>query len=163
MRGPRAHRCIRRRDSAGRSPNGPGRREHAAERGGRDGAARSQSRHVADLLGRRHARNESNEQRAVRELRSELARPRAIDALFDDGTNGDPTAGDLTFTVQATIPSGTKPSTRLGDCGRLRRRKPLRLDVVLGERGPGRHGRGAERDRHRSSVRRHRTLRRMPT
>ena len=37
--------------------------------------------------------------------------------LFDDGTNGDPTAGDLTFTVQATIPSGTKPGTRLGDCG----------------------------------------------
>jgi hypothetical protein len=37
--------------------------------------------------------------------------------LFDDGTHGDPTAGDLTFTVQATIPSGTIPSTRNGDCG----------------------------------------------
>jgi len=37
--------------------------------------------------------------------------------LFDDGTNGDPTAGDLTFTVQATIPSGAIPGTRHGDCG----------------------------------------------
>ena len=36
--------------------------------------------------------------------------------LYDDGTNGDPTAGDLTFTVQATIPSGTMPSTRNGTC-----------------------------------------------
>ncbi len=37
--------------------------------------------------------------------------------LFDDGTHGDPTADDLTFTVQATIPSGAVPGTRLGDCG----------------------------------------------
>jgi Bacterial Ig-like domain len=36
--------------------------------------------------------------------------------LYDDGTNGDPTAGDLTFTVQADIPSGTMPSTRNGTC-----------------------------------------------
>ena len=37
--------------------------------------------------------------------------------LFDDGTHGDPTAGDLTFTIQATIPSGAIPGTRHGDCG----------------------------------------------
>jgi hypothetical protein len=36
--------------------------------------------------------------------------------LFDDGTHGDTTAGDLTFTVQATIPLGTVPGTRIGAC-----------------------------------------------
>jgi hypothetical protein len=37
--------------------------------------------------------------------------------LYDDGTHGDPTADDLTFTVQATIPSGAIQGTRNGDCG----------------------------------------------
>ncbi len=37
--------------------------------------------------------------------------------LYDDGTHGDPTADDLTFTVQATIPSTAIPGTRNGDCG----------------------------------------------
>src|SRR2546427_430497 len=65
---------------AGGSPNGLGRREHASERGGDNGAARSQSRHAADHLGRRDAWRESDEHRALRELRSELARPGAVGA-----------------------------------------------------------------------------------
>ncbi|HEY3017514.1 MAG TPA: Ig-like domain-containing protein [Gaiellaceae bacterium] len=36
--------------------------------------------------------------------------------LFDDGTNGDANAGDLTFTSQFTIPSATGPGTRIGSC-----------------------------------------------
>jgi predicted extracellular nuclease len=37
--------------------------------------------------------------------------------LFDDGTHGDATAGDLTFTLQFTIPSSTTPGPRVGSCG----------------------------------------------
>jgi uncharacterized protein len=37
-------------------------------------------------------------------------------ALFDDGTNGDPTAGDLTFGRQFTIPADAAPGERLGTC-----------------------------------------------
>src|SRR6266571_3627173 len=36
--------------------------------------------------------------------------------LFDDGTNGDVTAGDLIFTKQLTIPPETIPGTRIGSC-----------------------------------------------
>jgi uncharacterized protein len=37
--------------------------------------------------------------------------------LFDDGTHGDVTAGDFTFTLAFTIPSATTPGTRVGSCG----------------------------------------------
>jgi hypothetical protein len=37
--------------------------------------------------------------------------------LFDDGTNGDATAGDLTFTLTFSIPSDTTPGTKVGSCG----------------------------------------------
>jgi uncharacterized protein len=36
--------------------------------------------------------------------------------LFDDGTNGDATAGDNTFSLRVTIPSATSPGERVGDC-----------------------------------------------
>jgi uncharacterized protein len=37
--------------------------------------------------------------------------------LFDDGTNGDATAGDNTFSRQFTVPSATLPNTYVGSCG----------------------------------------------
>ena len=37
-------------------------------------------------------------------------------ALFDDGTHGDATAGDLTFTRQEGIPAGTATGPKVGDC-----------------------------------------------
>src|SRR5438309_42425 len=36
--------------------------------------------------------------------------------LYDDGTNGDVTAGDLIFTKQVTIPPETIPGMRIGSC-----------------------------------------------
>ena len=36
--------------------------------------------------------------------------------LFDDGTNGDATAGDLTFSRHVTIPADAAPGERLGTC-----------------------------------------------
>ncbi len=36
--------------------------------------------------------------------------------LFDDGTNGDATAGDNTFTRQLTVPDGTEPGTKTSSC-----------------------------------------------
>jgi uncharacterized protein len=37
--------------------------------------------------------------------------------LFDDGTNGDPTAGDNIFSRQFTVPAATAPNTYVGSCG----------------------------------------------
>ena len=37
-------------------------------------------------------------------------------ALFDDGTNGDATAGDLIFTRQVGIPAATPTGPKVGDC-----------------------------------------------
>ena len=37
-------------------------------------------------------------------------------SLFDDGTNGDSTAGDLVFTLQFMIPLATAQGSKVGDC-----------------------------------------------
>ncbi|MFL5982848.1 MAG: ExeM/NucH family extracellular endonuclease [Gaiellaceae bacterium] len=41
----------------------------------------------------------------------------ASSPLFDDGTNGDVTAGDNNFTRQLTVPAATAPGTKTGSCG----------------------------------------------